>query len=514
MIRQNKNGYYFCFPRSSYWTCSGWFALLTKPAKTISVFIFASLLIFSSFSPKALAVLSGPLPSSSASDVGVFGAATSGNEVPVSNTALDALARKEVGVIQKGPIKIGGLGIPTTINKSLDSFYWDVANLVIHTMTQEVVRWIQTGRNGKPLFVTNWKDFLKKVGDEAGGRFIDEIGLDGLCQPFAPRIELLLRAGGDFKTRAQCTITKVVSNIENFYADFRNGGWDAWFNITLVPQNNLYGAYYLSLEEKLKRESEAIYGAQNEALASGGVLGVRQCDEDINGNIIESSCSIKTPGHVVASQLEKVLNLPTDRLAVADEVDEILGAALKQLLSTLRTHSKGLLIPNKGSAVENGLDDLNDAKNQEYDALKNAAATSNGGAAQIASMNSVINIKNDSVDKLKSEIKTLNSLKDCTTAKTATSTEEIVNRTNSASNTLLSVQRNIQDLHAMQQELLAQYRDLVNSKGVDLFSQTFDAWEASQNTVTATDFANAQSENDQITADKSQVESDLTACKK
>ncbi len=452
------------------------------------------------------------------------------NNIPIFDQNTDALRKKEVGVIPG--VRIGGSQIPTGvlgagIGTSLDSLYWNLANLAIHEMTQSVVRWIQHGYKGKPLFITNWKDFLLDVGDQAGGHFIDELGLDGLCQPFVPRIQLLLAGGGAFEQRARCTISDVVDNTENFYRDFQNGGWNRWFEITMIPQNNFYGAYYLSLEEKLKRESEAVISSQNEGLASGGVLGVPECHDekvyippdpsnpgyDAGLYHTEQKCTTVTPGHVVASELEKALNLPTDRLAVADEVDEILGASLTQLLNTLRNHSQGLLIPEKSSNGEKGLNDLNNTNNTSAQQTLNNAGVTTGLSDALAISRDITTLKEDSSAKLTSEVGILISLKDCLESKAST-TDEVISRINTASSTIPVIASDIQNQNTITNSIDTATNNLYQGaqQGADLTEIISNAIQVSELATSAT-LQSAQTENDQITADKLQAEADLSSCK-
>src|SRR3989344_2141333 len=170
-------------------------------------------------------------------------------KVPIFDSDSEALRRKEVGVsINTGLPGIPGLsGIPGT-KTSLDSIAWGLADFFIHKIADETVRWIQSGgKNGKPLFVTNWKQFLLGVADEAGGQFLTEFGYADICAPFHPQLQIILGSQGkSYHDRARCTITDIIQNAQDFSRDFSNGGCTAWIYTTQMPQNNFYGSYFLA----------------------------------------------------------------------------------------------------------------------------------------------------------------------------------------------------------------------------------------------------------------------------
>ena len=123
---------------------------------------------------------------------------------------------------------------------SVNSIAVKMARKTLEDMTRKFVNLIRTGgQGGGPLFVTNWQDFLLDSADQASGVFLKELNLTQLCEPFAPRIRLLMAGGRtQFYERARCTISDVINNIQNFYSDFSNGGWARWVEITQIPQNH------------------------------------------------------------------------------------------------------------------------------------------------------------------------------------------------------------------------------------------------------------------------------------
>lgn len=91
---------------------------------------------------------------------------------------------------------------------------------------------------------------------------------------FAGGFGTLLNAPGSdpFDYVNKCTLGDV--NIDRFKADFTNGGWDAW-NKLIEPQNNFYGAFINSLDQKLQQEGQEAQANDNQ-LKSKGFLPNRQ----------------------------------------------------------------------------------------------------------------------------------------------------------------------------------------------------------------------------------------------
>src|SRR3989344_5716541 len=293
------------------------------------------------------------------------GGGSLGSRVPVFDEATEEIKKKEVGTKKISIPGVGSANFPIPgASGSLDGIAYQLARMAINKITKDIVNWIRTGgRGSKPLFVTNWEDFLKDVANEASGIFIQDLQLTEICQPFKPRLQLLLGSGrAPYYQRAQCTIKDVARNVENFYKDFKQGGWTKWFEITMIPQNNLYGSYYLAREEQLVRESSAIEAKKSEAIAGGGFLGQEKCvsvakrkseggsyPDDFEGPMPCLSWQTVTPGTLIQDQLEEVFSSDIRQLELADEIDEIIGAAFQRLFSELRKSQQGVLKTDKDS---------------------------------------------------------------------------------------------------------------------------------------------------------------------
>jgi len=65
----------------------------------------------------------------------------------------------------------GATAAAQTKEYGLDPAAWMAARVMLRAFTQEIVNWINTGFQGKPLFVTDWRQFFLDAAGEAGGVF-------------------------------------------------------------------------------------------------------------------------------------------------------------------------------------------------------------------------------------------------------------------------------------------------------------------------------------------------------
>jgi len=284
-----------------------------------------------------------------------------------SPTTSPASEFPQVVPFESNPV-LGFWGIPGTEAQDalalkeyvLDPLMRVIARRILRMMISDTINWI-AGR-GQPKFITDWKSFLKDAAAIDIEKFLNELGLGFLCDPFAFQLRIALAEPRPFSERAECTIWDVVDNIQDFYNDFTQGGWDAWVKLT-EPQNNFYGAYLIALDEKERRRALAKEASVREVAASLGFLGDKQCEsecdnaeynacmyecdkvpeydveglEECTGNCVdiwceEVDCQIQTPGIAIHDTLEKALHTDIDWLITSDEIMEVIIAIADTLI--------------------------------------------------------------------------------------------------------------------------------------------------------------------------------------
>lgn len=395
---------------------------------------------------------------------------------------------------------------------ALDKIGWFIAKLMVHEISQSIVQWIRTGgQGGAPLFVTNWQDFLLSAADQASGKFLEELKLTQLCQPFALRIRTLLAVGRrPFYERARCTVSDVLGNVQNFYNDFSQGGWSRWFEITQNPRNNFYGSYYMALEEKLIRESIAVEASLNEAKVGEGFLSLKKCvpqfvfdAETETEHEVGQRCENTTPGAIVNDQLKKVFGSEIDQLNIADELNEIMLAAVQQLIHTMLFSSGGVLksdIRSSYQAVETDIQNLSGTIER---VLKIET--------EIARAETILNKTERTLFATQDEIIVLTKLKACQANKN-NGVSTINSKITSASSTAATLETKIKEQKGLI-ALIKNDRDRIkNAKNVLEIEQAYK--DATLDIGRIGSIEAAQAELDNALDRKSQAEDDLQKCLK
>ena len=224
---------------------------------------------------------------------------------------------------------------------------------LLNMIVDQIVAWIQGG--GEPKFITDWPGFFRDAVDQAGGRFIQKLGLGLFCSPY----NLTLRAAfipiPQFSDRSSCTFSQIGVNVNNFLTNFNNGGWVAWNEMVLKPQNNIYGAYLMAWDEYEREKSAAEKAAAAEAQAGKGFLSVKRCirqheepqyDEDGNSlspKIVCDEQQIVTPGAVAGDLVSKAVGSDIDFIVNSQDLAAYVSAISNAILNRMFAEGVGLL---------------------------------------------------------------------------------------------------------------------------------------------------------------------------
>lgn len=226
-----------------------------------------------------------------------------------------------------------------------------------------VVRWINGGFNGSPKIVLNFGDIFLDAADQAIGSLIEGSDLNWLCSPWSLNIKsaLALQFGLPFggyvrEERNLCYLTDTLANAENAFYN----GFDDWIRYSTSPRYSEYGAYIIAQGELINRIQGKTSEIDREITAGQGFLSDKKCvkwkdpaplnpGEQPPGDYVagvERECEkweIVTPGKTIAGKLDSVLGQGEIQTAVADEIDEILAAAVNQFASMILQGAGGLL---------------------------------------------------------------------------------------------------------------------------------------------------------------------------
>jgi len=232
------------------------------------------------------------------------------------------------------PVYDNNVAVQKNVKCVWDGLAWQMAHVVLHSLTTSVVNWINSGFNGSPSFLSNPQAFFADAADQATGVFLSNSGpLKALCSPFSIDIRLSLALGqtSNYNQRYQCTLSKVfaaqtatvqriqngslvnvsvkqspggatlsdvrngsilnnanqlsvngasVGTIQGFLSgDFSQGGWKAFTTMVTEPQNNPYGAS-LQAQSDLQMQILAKQNHINNDLNRGaGFLSYQTCKD-------------------------------------------------------------------------------------------------------------------------------------------------------------------------------------------------------------------------------------------
>lgn len=242
-----------------------------------------------------------------------------------------------------------------------------IAQKMIDDIVRSTIDWAQTGFDGNPAYATNPGQYFTDIADGVAGDFIGGSELGFLCSPFQTQVRIALQRQYSRGPQFQCTLSQVAGNIEGFYQDFNQGGWDAWYTMTQNPANNPYGAFLEAQLELDKRIASAVGLEEKQLNWSQGFLSWRgECQmrnpeqytpdgvvdpdhmpglavgECLDGKYGWPASPVSTPGSTIKSQLDKVLPSGLDKLISAQSWDQLISAFASGLLNRYVFGSQGL----------------------------------------------------------------------------------------------------------------------------------------------------------------------------
>jgi hypothetical protein len=214
----------------------------------------------------------------------------------------------------------GAVGLPAK-----NALFWCVLNVVLEEVLVATTEWVNTGFEGNPAFVDDPEQFFRDVADYEAGRVLSELSNDFLCSPFSVNVRIGLLKRYTRLNNSSCTLSEIGENFQGFIdGEFGEDGWKKWFQLTQTPQNTPTGAFLLASDLLFTRIS-AERGAVNVELGwNSGWLSTKDFANGTGETI--------TPGHITQQAFSDITGIPYDRLALADEFDQLITALFNQLI--------------------------------------------------------------------------------------------------------------------------------------------------------------------------------------
>jgi hypothetical protein len=257
---------------------------------------------------------------------------------------------------------------------SWDGLAFAAKELLLQGMLEQIKGWAASGFQGSPTFLENPSQFIRNVGEEASGAFIQELGNElfndpnFFCSDIIPRFALDIGDVGfrQFKFRAQCTFTDVVDNVETHLENFNNGRWEAYLSLQ-QSNNNQFGSYRMLSEELARRQNEAKSTFSEAAASSGGYLPSVKCTQQAAGSgqrevigqnedgspiygdpvpddpsvALCKKWTIRTPAKAIGDRITSFVGSDITDVIGADEMTELIVAAFKGILTIALSELSG-----------------------------------------------------------------------------------------------------------------------------------------------------------------------------
>lgn len=281
-----------------------------KITAAILAMILTSSLLFGIFVPKVFA--GGPVTPGEAIGKAVAAGISCFVSIQLEKNAQGFIAKyvgKPAKLIETGVKKVAGklfstsvpvnvTNLPEEVDKQMaadsvseskNCFRDVIFKVLIDYLVDETVVWLQNDAQGKPRYVTDWKTFSEDAYNVGVGQIIYDTNLARwLCKPFGLQVTAILQPISKFSERIKCTMDGVNTNLENFKNNFLDGGWLA-YEQSLQPQNNFYGAYYMTALEAAQKGQESKEAAEREAMSSNGWLSVKECVKSLSQETRENA---------------------------------------------------------------------------------------------------------------------------------------------------------------------------------------------------------------------------------
>lgn len=147
---------------------------------------------------------------------------------------------------------------------------------LIKRVIQDTLNWINGGFEGKPKFVTSWRQYLGDAANVLASETIERLAPQ-LCQPFSAQIRLQLQqAALTENDQPSCSIDEVVQNVRAFYEDFSQGSWVA-YGATVLPSGNYFGQLNIAMEKLAQETEKETEAKQSDAIAGSGFIPTEKC---------------------------------------------------------------------------------------------------------------------------------------------------------------------------------------------------------------------------------------------
>src|SRR3989338_4527481 len=190
--------------------------------------------------------------------------------IPAAILVVPQKAQALVPIV-KPPIACAILDIECIKEYTLDILVATARNAALQTITRSIVSWIQGGGGN---FIQNLEQELGRQLDLQLGEFLNKLAGINLCGNIGAYLQIALRSPGSraFSQKYSCTISNIVSNLQNFFTNFQNGGWPALVHFAFISTTDPAGALIFAIDDKLRLGGEVKDSLINNFLAGKEII--------------------------------------------------------------------------------------------------------------------------------------------------------------------------------------------------------------------------------------------------
>lgn len=254
--------------------------------------------------------------------------------------------------------------IPGETKDFKDCIANELKRRLIARVQDDFFEWL--ANDGDPRFITDFREYLFEAQQDAELDFLAELSTAGVC-PQNRHIVFTLLGGQDAgwensdnsgQNIVRCSVADVLDlengGLEDYYADFRNGGWNAWIELNKF-HNTPLGQYAIAKNTRDQLKQITQDAKDSESIASQGFKSETEtvCVEEVEVNVgqglVETQClkyadKIITPGKTIADQTTQVVGAEFENLLNSDEWDEIVKGIIRTLARDLLEEGIGNIL--------------------------------------------------------------------------------------------------------------------------------------------------------------------------
>jgi len=221
----------------------------------------------------------------------------------------------------------------------------ETGRTIIQSMTRSMVNWINSGYDGSPAFSQNLNRDLRQLGDAVASGFLSDIITAGFDSGFISPLAMDVVAGYYLMTSeddmlAQRLRYTLADHTQNSVAYMRgswpDGGLSGWHALTFQCGNNPTCSSLVLRETLINRIDAHVKKQLADYNAGRGFLSwPGECKKEKTTLSDQKRCisaDVLTPGSVVEQQLQQITGSDLSQLQLADSINEIIGAAVSQLV--------------------------------------------------------------------------------------------------------------------------------------------------------------------------------------